>query len=120
MHDVVQSPLHDAQEHFAGVFRRARRQREVAAELRLEHAVEAFELLLLAQARAVFADLAAAIVHAWRRIAALDGALRRLAPAPLQVQLDAFTPAQLANGIEMASHCQQSGVRGQESAVTEI
>ena len=56
------------QQLLAGVLRRARGQLEVAAELALEDAVEALELLLLAEADAVLARLAAAVaVHAGRR-----------------------------------------------------
>src|SRR5260370_29400148 len=60
---VVQPPLHDAQEDFAGVFRRARRQLEIASKLPLEHAVESLQFLLLPQAHAVFSRLAAAGVR---------------------------------------------------------
>src|SRR5438093_224106 len=104
MHDVVEPAFEDAQEHLAGVLLGARRQREVAAELALEDAVEPLELLLLAEADAVFTQLAAAGVHAGRAGAALDGALGRLAPCALEIEFDAFAAAQLANRIDMASH----------------
>src|SRR5437667_32277 len=81
---VVQPPLHDAQEDFAGVFRRARRQLEIASKLPLEHAVESLQLLLLPQAHAVFARLAAAgAMHARWLVATLNGALGALAPTSL-------------------------------------
>ncbi len=49
------------QQHLAGVLGRTLGQREITAELLLEDAVEALELLLFAQADAVFARLAAAV-----------------------------------------------------------
>src|SRR5207237_8424207 len=99
VHHVIQPALHDAQQHLAGVLGRARRQLEIAAELALEDAVEAFELLLLAEALAVLARLAAAVaVHAGRGLA-LDGALGALAAGALQIQLDAFPAAQLADRV---------------------
>ena len=107
--DVVQAALHDAQEHLARVFRRARGQLEVAAELALEDAVEAFELLFFTQAHPVFAQLAAAeAVHARRLIALIDGALRAVTAAPFEIELDPFAAAQSANRIDMASHGSQS------------
>ena len=87
MDDVIQAALHDAQQRFAGVFRRARGQREVAAELALEDAVEALELLLFAEADAVFARLAAADVHAGSGVAPLDGALGLSQRLPLRNSL---------------------------------
>ena len=103
--DVVQPPFHDAQEHLAGVLWRPRGQLEIPAELPLEDAVKAFELLLLAQAGAVLARLAAPVaVHSRRLIAPLDGTLGAVAAAALQVQLHAFTAAQFADRIEMTSH----------------
>src|SRR5438874_8992445 len=112
---VVQPPLHDAQEDFAGVFRRARRQLEITSKLPLEHAVESLQFLLLPQAHAVFARLSAAgAVHARRLVATLNGALGALAPTSLQVQLHAFAATQLADRIKMTSHSllntQASGV----------
>ena len=49
MHDVVEPSFEDGQQHFTGVFRRARRQLEIAAELAFVETVEAFEFLLFAQ-----------------------------------------------------------------------
>ena len=104
--DVVQPPLQDAQQLLAGVLRRARGQREVAAELALEHAVEALELLLLAEADAV---LAAACRGGSRacRAAVLRRSMAHLGlsqRAALEVQLHALAAAQLANGIDVACH----------------
>src|SRR6516225_7858675 len=105
MHHVIQPPFHDRQQHFAGVFRGARGELEITAELPLEDAVEAFQLLFLAQTDAVLAGFATAVtVHPRRDVAALDGALGAVATAALEVQLDAFPAAQLANGIKMTSH----------------
>ena len=69
-----------------------------------QQAIKAFELLLFPQAHAIFAELAAAIVHAGGRVAPFDGALRGIAPASLEIKLDAFTPAHLANGINGSGH----------------
>src|SRR5262249_25161386 len=105
------------QQHLAGIFRGARRQLEVAAELAFQDAVEALELLFLAQARPVFAGLAAALtVHAGSKVAAVDGALGTVAAAALQVELDAFATAQFADGIDVACHI-LSVVRGPLSVV---
>src|SRR5256885_276976 len=88
MHDVIEPALHDAQQDLAGVLRRARRQFEVAAELPLQHAVEAFQFLLLAQAHAVLARFPAPVaVHAGRAIAPVDGALGAFATGPLEEEL---------------------------------
>src|SRR5262249_55308434 len=114
VHDVVEPTFHDAQEHLAGVFRRARGDLEVTAKLPLEDAVETLEFLLLAKSAAVLARLTAAeAVHARRLVTPIDRALRTVAPAAFQVQLDALTAAQPANRIEMAAH----RVRGQKSEV---
>src|SRR6516164_6673172 len=110
--NVVQPPLHDGQELLAGVFRGAGGQLEIAPELPLEDAVEAFQLLLLAEPDPILAGLTPAMtVHAGRNVPPLDGALGAIAARALQIQLHAFTPAQLANGIEMASHRSTSDFR---------
>src|SRR5262249_3701239 len=102
----------------ARVLRRLRGQREVPAELGLQHAVEPLQLLLLAEADAVLAQLAlAAPVHAGRLVAVVpvDRALGGVASRAFQVQLHALAPAALANGVGVAGHLQVSGVRGQGS-----
>ncbi len=100
MHHVVQAPLHDGQQLLAGVLRRARGQLEIAAELSFQEAVEALQLLLLAEANAVLARLAAAVaVHTGGHVAPVDGALGAFAARPLQEELHALAPAQLANGV---------------------
>src|SRR5262249_59606549 len=81
--------------------------------LPLEQAVEALQLLLLAQPHAVLAELAAAeAVHAGRRVAPLDGALGAVATAALEVELHALPPAQLAHRIDRASHGRCQSVVG--------
>src|SRR5262249_690564 len=102
MDHIVQPPFHDAQKRLAGLLRRARGCREITPDLILQNAVEAFQLLFCAEAHAVLAELAAAVVHARRRVAAFDGALGALAASALEEQLHAFPAANLANGIEMA------------------
>ncbi len=86
---------------------RARRQLEVAAELAFENAVEAFELLLLAQADAVFARLAAADVHAGRLLRRSMAHFGAVAARSLEEELDAFAAAQFANRVDVASHSRQ-------------
>ena len=74
--DVVEPQLERPQQGLAGHAGVARRLDEVVAELLLEHAVDAADLLLLAQLQAVVADLAAAdAVLAGRRRAPLERAL---------------------------------------------
>ncbi len=71
----------------------------------LVDAVVPLDLLLLAQADRVLARLAAAeLVHARHALAALDGALGRVAPRPLQEQLQAFPTAKSADRSGIASH----------------
>ena len=106
MDDVVESAFEERHQHFAGVLRRARGEREVAAELALEEAVEPLELLLLAEADAVLAQLRLAVaVHTRRDIAPLDRALWAFAARAFEEQLHAFTPAQLADRIDSSGHC---------------
>jgi hypothetical protein len=72
----------------------------IAAELALSQAIDALDLLLLAQLRTVVRNLAAA------RLAVLAGGVRAtLVPAlvgvaavPLEEQLHVFTPAKPAHG----------------------
>ena len=104
MDDIVESAFEQAQQRFAGVLGRARRQGEVTAELLFEQAIKAFQLLLFAQTFAIFGQLAAAHVHARRLIAAFDGALGAFAATAFEIQLDAFTSAKLADRIDMTSH----------------
>ena len=71
---------------------------EVAAELALQQAVHALDLLLLAQLHAVVGELHAALAVLARRIgAALDGALVGVAAVALEVHLEVFAPADAAD-----------------------
>src|SRR5262245_27251824 len=105
MDDVIQPALHQAQQHFARVFRRARRNLEIAAKLAFESAVEALQFLLLAQTDAILTRLAAAAaMHAGRRPFTLNGALGTKAPLRLEVQLDALTAAHFADRVDITCH----------------
>ena len=78
---------------------------EVEAELALEQAVDALDLLLLAKLHAVAEDLGtAAAMLAGRVVAALDRALVLETAVALQKQLHALAPAEPANGIRVTSH----------------
>ena len=84
---------------------------EREAELALEDAVEALDLLLLTELDAVPEDLGAALaVLAGRKVAALDGALVGEAAVPREEQLHSFAPAQPANRFAITSHG-KSGLR---------
>src|SRR5664279_1886383 len=75
VHDVVETQLQLAEEVLAGDARTGTRLLEIALELALENAVDATDLLLLAQLHAVIADFAAAdAMLTWGRLAALKGA----------------------------------------------
>src|SRR5262245_39631597 len=103
---VVEPALEELQEHLAGDSMRARRAIEVRGELALEHAIDTAQLLLLAQLRAVFRQLAAAAlaVLAGPIGAAVDGALLGEAAVALQEELGAFAAAQLANSVTIPGH----------------
>jgi hypothetical protein len=79
---------------------------EVAAELVLEHAVDALDLLLLAQLHAVAGHLLLArlAVLAGREVALLDAALLRVAALALEEQLHALAAAETANGSDVSRH----------------
>jgi hypothetical protein len=78
---------------------------EVLAELALEDAVIMLDLLLLAEMDAVVGELAASLdVHARRRLAALEGALGRIATGALEEQLQAVAAAESTNGSSVAGH----------------
>src|SRR4029450_1005395 len=79
---------------------------EVAAELILQHAVDALHLLLLAQLDGV-ADhfrLAGAAALPRRPVALLDGALLGIAALALEKQLHPLAAAQAANRTVVSSH----------------
>src|SRR3954451_25405810 len=81
----------------------------VAAELLLQHAVDAAGLLLLAQLQQVLAVLAAAPAVLARRVGPdLDRALRGLALAALEEQLHLLAPAHAAVGSGVTGHVRYS------------
>src|SRR5258708_613124 len=105
--DVVQAPLEHHQQVLAGDAAAPVGLLEVGAELRLEHAVDALDLLLLPQLQALAEPAAAAAraVLAGREVAALDRALLLEAAVALQEQLHPFAPAEPADGSGVSCHC---------------
>src|SRR4051794_31126537 len=104
-HDVVHPELERAEERLTGHAGVAGGLDEVVAELLLEDAVHAADLLLLAKLEAVIADLAAAdAVLAGRRRAPLEGALLAVAAAALEVELHPLAAAEPADRICVTSH----------------
>src|SRR3954451_7949630 len=102
---VVKACFQQAQQVLAGDARRAAGLGVVAAELLLEHAVEAARLLLLAQLKPVLGLLLAAPAVVARRIrAALDAALVGEAALALEEELHALAPALLALRGAVARH----------------
>jgi len=102
---VVQAALEEAEHLLARAALPARRVLVVAVELALEDAVHATNLLLLAQANRVLAELDAALtVLAGRVRAARDRAFLGVAALTLEVELPAFTAAELAGGTNVTSH----------------
>ena len=105
MHDVVETALEQREQVLARDAPHALGRLEREAELSLEDAVEALDLLLLTELDAVPEDLAAALAVLTRgEVAALDGALVREAAVPLEEQLHAFAPAQPADRFAITSH----------------
>ena len=97
--DVVEAELQERSRFSPVTPGRFSARDEVLAELPLQDAVDAADLLLLAQLEAVFADLPATdAVLAGRRRAALEGALGRIAAVALQEELDALAAAQPTDG----------------------
>src|SRR4051812_31866573 len=102
---VVKACFQQAQQVLAGDARRAAGLGVVAAELLLEHAVEAAGLLLLAQLKPVLGLLGtAAAVLSRRGAPALDTALFGEAALPLGVELHALATALLALWAAVARH----------------
>ncbi len=104
--DVVEAALEQLEQRLARDPARAVGGLEVPAELVLEHAVDALDLLLLAQLHAVAGKLllAGLAVLSRREVALLDRALVRVAALALQEQLHAFTAAKPARGPGISSH----------------
>ena len=117
--DVVQPPLEQLQQRFAGDAARALGLLEVAAELVLEHAVDALHFLLLAQLQAVAGELRLArlAVLAGREVALLDRALLGIAALALEEQLHPLAAAETADGSDVARHLHSPPLRGPASVV---
>ena len=103
---VVEAALQQLEQRLAGDAARAVRHLEVAAELVLEHAVDALDLLLLAQLQAVADDLRLAqlAVLAGGHVALLDRALLGVAALSLEEELHAFAPAEPTNRSGITCH----------------
>src|ERR1041384_7682584 len=115
---VVEALLEVLQKIFAGLALRRRAAQVVAAELRLEQAVEALHLLLFTELHAVLGELGAPLAVLARRIrTALDGALVRVAAVALQVHLQIFAPADAAGGLGIAGHLHAPPLRGTAAVV---
>ena len=104
--DVVQAALEELNQDVTRDALLANGLVVVAAELLLGDAVDALDLLLLAQLLAVVRPLlAAALAVLARRIsAALVAALVRIATLSLEEELHVFTPAEPTNCTRIASH----------------
>ena len=103
--DVIEPQLELAKQIVAGDAGLARGLLEVEAELLLQQAVDALDLLLFAKLDAVAEDLGtAAAMLARRVIAALDRALILETAVPFEKQLHTLSPAEPANGIRVTSH----------------
>src|SRR5262245_61577163 len=104
--DVVEPPFQELEQRHAGYAARALGGLEVAAELILEHPVDALHLLLLAQLQAVASELRLPrlAVLSGREIALFDGALLRVAPFPLEEQLHRLTATETTNRTNITSH----------------
>src|SRR6185436_4542127 len=103
--DVVQPRLEDLEQDLTGLARLLVGLFVVAAELLLQHAVDAAGLLLLAQLQQVLAVLGAATAVLARRVGPdLDRALRGLALAALEEQLHLLAPAEAAVGSGITGH----------------
>src|SRR4029453_12940176 len=103
---VVEPALQQLQQRLAGDAAGPVRHLEVAAELVLEHPVDALDLLLFAQLQAVAHDLRLAqlAVLPRRHVALLDRALLGVAALPLEEELHAFTTAEPTNGSAITCH----------------
>src|SRR3954454_9466096 len=102
---VVKACFQQAQQVLAGDARRAAGLGVVAAELLLEHAVEAARLLLLAPLKPLLGLLLAAPAVAARRIgAALDAALVGEAALALEEELLSLAAGLLALGTRVSGH----------------
>ena len=104
VHDVVEARLEDLQQRLARGARTAGRLLVVAAELALEHAVHAAQLLLLAQLQAIARHARAALaLDAARRHFELALRLERL-DAALQEEVGALATRELALRTQIPCH----------------
>src|SRR5207253_11401240 len=106
IHDVVEPALEELDQHLAADALGAHCTEEVAAELPLGDAVDALDLLLLAQLLAVVGALAPPrlAVLTGRVAPALVAALVGVAALPLEEELHVLAPAQPADRSRVASH----------------
>src|SRR6185437_14873193 len=104
VHDVVETALEQPQQVLAGGAGLACGFRVVVAELALEHAVHAAQLLLLAQLQAIVGQaLAALTLDAAGRHAELALVLERLGAA-LEEKVGALAAGELARGTGITRH----------------
>ena len=102
---VIEPQLEDAEQVLARHAGAGLSVLEVVVELALQDAVDAADLLLLAQLEAVVADLAAAdAVLAGRRGPPLERALLGIAARTLEEELGAFATAEPADRTGVSSH----------------
>src|SRR6185312_14515146 len=107
VNDVVQPRLEDLQQDLTGLGLLADGLLVVAAELLLQHAVDAAGLLLLAQLQQVFGLLrTTAAVLAGRKGTRLERALRPVTLAALEEQLHLLAPTATAVGSGVTRHRQ--------------
>ena len=105
---VVEPPLEENHQRFAGDAPHAVRALEQPTELPLEQAVHALQLLLLAQLQAVLGEFHASLtVLSGRIVPPLDGALIGVAALSLEKELQPFTPAEPTHGRSITSHALQ-------------
>jgi hypothetical protein len=102
--DVVQARLEQRQQVRAGVALAALGFGEVAAELALQHAVHALDLLLLAQLQAEVAGARAGGAAMLAGLAVELGLVADGAAGALQEQVGAFTAGQFGLGSEVTCH----------------
>src|SRR6202000_2953955 len=102
----VETALEEREHLFAGPTLPPIRLGVVGAELALEDAVDATDLLLLAKPDRVLAELDATLAVLTRRVRAAGvRALLGVAALTLEVELHALAAAELANGTNITSHC---------------
>src|SRR5262249_12897611 len=105
--DIVEATFEQGEQVLAGDAFRAYGALEIEPELALQHAVNAFDLLLLAQLLAVTDELGAtdvaAVLAGWLRAAFFNRAARLVAALALQKQLHSFPAAETAHRATISS-----------------